>query len=69
MSANLLVNHTDSHYQQIVLNLNCFTITSQQEKVNSKQFFYFAEVFLTNAELLGGRWWWERGVERELCLK
>lgn len=47
MSADLLVNHTDSHCEQIVLNLNCFTTISQQEKVNSKQVLYFAEVSLS----------------------
>lgn len=42
-------------------------MTNQQEKVNSKQVFYWAEVFLTNAELFGGRWWRRgSGVEREL---
>lgn len=42
MSAHLLVNHTDSHCEQIVLNLSCFTTISQQEKVNSKQSFWGA---------------------------
>lgn len=37
--------------------------------MNSKQIFYLLTFSLANAEIFGGRKWWGREVERELCLK